>query len=50
MGNSNILGRCKSQWRGVECDFLNDNGIFITKGLVINCNPMGVVLDDQLGE
>ncbi len=50
MGISNIVGKCRSQWRGVECDLLDDDGIFIAKGLVIDCNPMGVILDDQLGE
>ncbi len=39
-GNSNIVGRCRSQWRGVECNFLDDDGIIIAKVWVITCDPM----------
>jgi len=50
VGNLNIIRRCKSQWRGVECDLLDVDGIFIAKGRVIAFNLMEVVFDDQLGE
>jgi hypothetical protein len=48
--NSNIAGRCRSQWRGIECDLLDDDGLFIAKGRVIACDPMEVIFYDQLGE
>jgi hypothetical protein len=49
-GNSKIVKRCRSQWRGVECDLLDDDGIFIAKGQVIECDPMEAIVDDHLGE
>jgi hypothetical protein len=48
--NPNIVGRCRFQWRRVECDLLDDYGVFIAKGRVIACDPMDTVLDDQLAE
>jgi hypothetical protein len=50
VGNLNITRRCRSQWRGVECDLLDDDGIFIAKRQVIAFNPMKVVFDDRIGE
>jgi hypothetical protein len=48
--NSNIMGRCQFEWQGVECDLVNDVGVFLAKGCVVACNPQEVVLDDRLGE
>jgi hypothetical protein len=45
-----IGGRCRFQWRRVECDLLDDYGVFIGKGRVIACDSMDAVLDDQLAE
>jgi hypothetical protein len=28
-GNLNVSRRCRFQWKGVECDILNDDGVFI---------------------
>jgi hypothetical protein len=50
VGNPNFARRCRSWWRGVECDLLNDDGVFIAKGQVIAYDPMEVVLDDWFGE
>jgi hypothetical protein len=46
----NILGRCRSKWRGVECDLVEDVGVFLAKGRVVACNPHEIILDDWLGE
>ncbi len=47
--NSNI-GRCQSEWWGVECDLVDDGGVFIAKVLVVACDPQEAIIDDQLGE
>jgi hypothetical protein len=47
--NSNIVGRCRFEWQGVECDLVNDGGVFIAKGQVVACDPHEAILDDQLG-
>ncbi len=44
--NSNIMGRCKFEWRGAKCDLIDNGGVFIVKGWVVACNPHEVVLDD----
>ncbi len=46
MGNSNIAGSCRFQWRGIECDLLIDDDVFIAKGWVIACNSMEAILDN----
>jgi hypothetical protein len=37
--NSNILGRRQFKWWGVECDLVDDAGVFLTKGRVVACDP-----------
>jgi hypothetical protein len=34
----------------VECDLIDDGGIFITTGRVIACDPKEIVFDNQLSE
>jgi hypothetical protein len=46
MGNPNFARRCRFQWRGVECDLLDDDGFFIVKGQVIAYDLMEVVFND----
>ncbi len=46
--NSNIIGKCQFKWRGVECDPLDDGGVFITKGWVVACDPQEVILDHKI--
>ncbi len=43
-----LKGRCV--WQGVECELVDDVGLFIASGHVISCDPKEVVLDNQLGE
>ncbi len=47
---SNITKTCWSKWWGIECDFVNNGGVFITKGQVVACDPHEEIFDDQLGE
>jgi hypothetical protein len=47
---SNIVGRCRFEWQGVECDLVNNGGVFITKCQVVTCDPHEAILDDWLGE
>jgi hypothetical protein len=37
--NSNILGRCRFEWRGTECDIVDNVGVFFAKGHVVACDP-----------
>jgi hypothetical protein len=48
--NSNITRSCWYVWQGVECDFVDNGGVFITKGWVVACDPHETILDDQLVE
>jgi hypothetical protein len=48
--NSNILGRHQSKWRGAKCDLMDNVGVFLTKGHVVVCDSLEVVIDDRLGE
>lgn len=34
----------------MECDLIDDGGIFITTGRVIACDPKEIVFDNQLSE
>jgi hypothetical protein len=43
-----LKGRCV--WQGVECELVDDVGLFIASGHVISCDPKEVVFDNQLGE
>ncbi len=45
-GNPNFARRCRFQWRGVECDLLDDDGVFIMKGQVIAYDLMEPVFND----
>ncbi len=38
------------QWRGFECDLVDDAWVFIASGCVITCDPREAILDDQHGE
>jgi len=48
--NSNTTRRCQYEWWRIECDLIDNNGVFIAKGWVVACNPQEVVLDDRLGK
>ncbi len=48
--NSNVVGKQRSKWWRVECNLVDDNGVFITKGQVVACGPHETILNDQLGE
>jgi hypothetical protein len=48
--NSNIARRCRSEWQGVECDLVDNGGVFIAKGQVVTCDPQETVIDDQFKE
>jgi hypothetical protein len=37
--NSNILRWCWFKWQGVECDFVDNVGVFLAKGRVVTCDP-----------
>ncbi len=38
--NSNLVGRCRFEWQGTNCDFVNDGEVFIAKGhMVVICDP-----------
>ncbi len=37
--NSNIVGRGGFEWWGVECDLIDNGGVFIAKGQMVACNP-----------
>ncbi len=37
-------------WQGVECELVNDVGLFVVSGHVITSDPREAVLDNQLGE
>jgi len=37
---SNLVGRCRFEWQGANCDFVNDGEVFIAKGrVVVICDP-----------
>jgi hypothetical protein len=44
--NSNITGRCWFKWRGVECDLVNNGGVFIAKDWGGCMWPIGNNFDD----
>jgi hypothetical protein len=44
--SSNILGKCWSEWQGVECHLLDNVGVFLAKGHVVACDPHEAILDD----
>ncbi len=48
--NLNIVGKRQYEWWGVECDLVDDGGVFITKGWVVACDPYEAILDDRLRE
>jgi hypothetical protein len=48
--NSNILGRCRFEWQGIECDIVDNVGEFLAKGHVVACDPQESILDDWLGK
>ncbi len=48
--NSNIARRCRFEWQGVECDLVNNGGVFIAKKWVVACDPHETIFDDELGE
>ncbi len=37
--NSNIAGKCRFKWQGVECDLVDNGGVFIAKDWVVACDP-----------
>jgi hypothetical protein len=43
---SNVVRRQRFEWRGAECDLVDDGGVFIAKGRVVACDPQEVVFYD----
>jgi hypothetical protein len=38
--DSNLVGRCRFEWQGAKCGFVNDGRVFIAKGcVVVICDP-----------
>jgi hypothetical protein len=37
-------------WKGMECDVVDVEGVFVAKGQVIACDPREVVFSDDLGD
>ncbi len=46
--NFSSLGCCS--WKGMECDVVDVEGVFVAKGRIIACDPREVVLDLDLGD
>jgi hypothetical protein len=38
--NSNIARKFRSKWWRVECDLINNDGVFIAKDWVVACDPL----------
>ncbi len=47
--NSNIMGKHQFKCRGVECDLVDDVGVFLAKGHAVACDLEEIVLDDHVG-
>ncbi len=47
LSSNQKVGLC---WWGVECELMDDVGLFIVNGHVIACDPKEAVFDNQLGE
>jgi len=43
-----LKGRCV--WQVVECELVDDVGLFVASGYVIVSDPREAILDNQLGE
>jgi hypothetical protein len=48
--NSNVVGRCRFEWREAECGLVDDGGIFIAKGRMVACAPQEAIFGDWFGE
>jgi len=48
--NSHILSKGRFVWWGVECELVDDVGLFVTSGHVIACDLREAILDNQFGE
>ncbi len=44
--NSNVVRKQRFEWRGIECDIVDDNEVFVAKGWVVACDPHKIILDD----
>jgi hypothetical protein len=44
--NSNIWAKDRCLWQGVECDLVDDVGVFVASGHVTICDSWEIVLDD----
>ncbi len=45
-----MVGRQSFKWRRVECDLVDNGGVFIAKGQAVACDPQEAIIDDQPGE
>ncbi len=48
--NSNVVKRQRFEWHGAECNFVDNDGVFIVKVWAVACGSQEAILDDQLGE
>ncbi len=48
--NTKVLSLRHCSWRGIECDVVDVEGVFIVRGQLIACDPREIVLYDDLGE
>ncbi len=44
--NSNVVEKQRSKWGGIECDLVDDGGVFIAKGQVVGCDPHEAIFDN----
>ncbi len=43
---SHISSKGRCAWRGVECELVDDVGLFVVSGHIIACDPREAVLDN----
>ncbi len=48
--HSNIVGRCRFEWQGVECDLVNNGGVFIANVEWLHVTHMKQFLMIDLGK
>jgi hypothetical protein len=48
--NSHILPKGRFACWGVECELVDDVGLFVASGYVIPCDPRETIFDNKLGE
>jgi hypothetical protein len=45
-----VVGKQRSKWQGVECDLIDEDGVFIVRGQEVACAPKEAIFNDQLDE